>query len=90
MNMTDKEFHKQMKIDKLVKKLNEYTALYDEGRPAISDKEWDDMYFELFELEQECNYYLSDSPTQKIKYDTAPKAPMPKGNFVEINKMLGR
>jgi len=27
---------------------------------------------------------------QKIKYDTAPKPPMPKGNFVEINKMLGR
>ena len=69
MNMTDKEFHKQMKIDKLVKKLNEYTALYDEGHPAISDKEWDDMYFELFELEQECNYYPLDSPTQKIKYD---------------------
>jgi len=28
--------------------------------------------------------------TKKIKYDTAPKTPMPKGNFVEINKMLGR
>ena len=27
---------------------------------------------------------------EKIKYNTAPKAPMPKGNFVEINKMLGR
>ena len=27
---------------------------------------------------------------QKIKYETAPKAPMPKGNLVEINKMLGR
>ena len=27
---------------------------------------------------------------QKIKYQTAPRAPMPKGNFVEINKMLGR
>ncbi len=27
---------------------------------------------------------------QKIKYQTAPKAPMPKANFVEINKMLGR
>lgn len=27
---------------------------------------------------------------QKVKYETAPKAPMPKGNFVEINKMLGR
>ena len=28
--------------------------------------------------------------SQKIKYDAAPQAPMPKGNFVEINKMLGR
>ena len=27
---------------------------------------------------------------QKIKYHPAPQAPMPKGNFVEINKMLGR
>lgn len=27
---------------------------------------------------------------QKIKYSPAPQAPMPKGNFVEINKMLGR
>ena len=27
---------------------------------------------------------------QKIKYDPAPKAPMPKANFVEINKILGR
>ena len=27
---------------------------------------------------------------QKIKYSPAPKTPMPKGNFVEINKMLGR
>lgn len=27
---------------------------------------------------------------QKLKYDTAPKAPMPKPNFVEINKILGR
>ena len=27
---------------------------------------------------------------QKIKYDKAPKAPMPKANFVETNKILGR
>ena len=27
---------------------------------------------------------------QKIKYSPASKTPMPKGNFVEINKMLGR
>ena len=27
---------------------------------------------------------------QKIKYDPSPKAPMPKANFVETNKILGR
>jgi NAD-dependent DNA ligase len=29
----------------LIDKLNYYTKLYDEGNPAISDKEWDDIYF---------------------------------------------
>jgi flagellar biosynthesis protein FliQ len=27
---------------------------------------------------------------QKLKYDPAPRAPMPKANFVETNKILGR
>lgn len=27
---------------------------------------------------------------QKLKYDPAPQAPMPKANFVETNKILGR
>lgn len=27
---------------------------------------------------------------QKVKYDPAPQAPMPKANFVETNKILGR
>ena len=27
---------------------------------------------------------------QKIRYDSAPKTPMPKANFVETNKILGR
>ena len=27
---------------------------------------------------------------QKIKYDPAPRAPMPKANFVETNKILGK
>ena len=27
---------------------------------------------------------------QKLKYDSAPKTPMPKPNFVETNKILGR
>lgn len=65
MNIADK----QMEIDNLVKELNKYTTLYDEGHPAISDEEWDNMYFELFELEQEYSYYPPNSPTQKIKYN---------------------
>ena len=52
----------------LIEKLNYYTKLYDEGHPAISDKEWDDMYFQLQELENEFNVVLSNSPTAKIDY----------------------
>ena len=52
----------------LVEKLNYYTKLYDEGNPAISDKEWDNMYFQLQELEKEFGVILSNSPTIKINY----------------------
>lgn len=55
-------------IPELVRLLNYYTKLYDEGHPAISDKEWDEMYFELLEAEKEAGYALPDSPTQKITY----------------------
>lgn len=54
---------------KLVKKLNNYTKLYDEGRPAISDKEWDDMYFKLQKMEEETGVVLPDSPTHSIQYE---------------------
>ena len=56
------------KIQDLVDKLNYYTKLYDEGRPEISDKEWDDLYFELQAYENETGIYLANSPTQKINY----------------------
>ena len=45
---TEKE---KSRIEFLVSELNRYTKLYDEGHPAISDKEWDDLYFELVNLE---------------------------------------
>lgn len=53
---------------KLVEKLNYYTKLYDEGKSPISDKEWDDMYFQLQELEKEFGVVLSTSPTCHIDY----------------------
>ena len=56
------------RILELVEKLNKYTELYDKGIPAISDKEWDDMYFELSRLEAYANFYPENSPTQRVVY----------------------
>lgn len=55
-------------IQDLVDTLNYYTKLYDEGRPAITDAQWDEMYFQLVEMERSDGIYLPNSPTQKIDY----------------------
>lgn len=60
-------------IHNLIDKLNVYTKFYDEGHPIISDKEWDDMYFELQNLENEYNIYFEDSPTLNISYQVVNK-----------------
>lgn len=61
------------KIRNLIEQLNVYTKFYDEGKPVISDKEWDDLYFELQALENEYNIYYEDSPTQKVNYQVVNK-----------------
>ena len=61
------------KIRNLINKLNYYTKLYDEGKPEISDREWDEMYFELVNLENKHGLYFEDSPTQKINYQVVNK-----------------
>ena len=61
------------KIRDLIESLNKYTYLYDKGTPAISDKEWDDLYFELNKLEQETGIIYPDSPTQSINFQTVSK-----------------
>ena len=60
-------------IHNLIDKLNVYTKFYDEGHPIISDKEWDDMYFKLQNLENEYNIYFEDSPTLNISYQVVNK-----------------
>lgn len=55
-------------IRTLINKLNAYTELYDNGTPAISDKEWDDLYFQLKQIEKESGIIYPDSPTQKVLY----------------------
>ena len=60
-------------IRKLIDKLNYYTKYYDMGQSLISDKEWDDMYFKLQDLENFYGVYLSDSPTQNVNYQVVNK-----------------
>lgn len=57
----------------LIKQANYYTKLYEEGTPEISDKTWDDLYFEIKKLEEELNIHPKNSPTQKIKYEVVNK-----------------
>ena len=57
------------RIKELISELNYHTKLYDEGNPIITDEQWDKLYFELFDLENQTGYYLPESPTQKINYE---------------------
>lgn len=61
------------KIRKLIDELNYHGLLYENGQAVISDKEWDDMYFELQKLENEYQIYFEDSPTQCLSYQTVDK-----------------
>ena len=55
-------------MEELIEKLNDATKAYDEGHPYITDKEWDDMYFALREMEERTGIILSNSPTVKVDY----------------------
>lgn len=55
----------------LIEELNEATKAYDEGKPIMSDKEWDNKYFELKQMEETSGITYSDSPTQKIIYEVS-------------------
>ena len=57
------------KIRTLINKLNACTELYDNGTPAISDEEWDNLYFQLKQIEKESGIIYPDSPTQKVLYN---------------------
>lgn len=60
-------------IRNLINELNMYTEAYDVGKPIISDREWDVLYFTLVKLEAETGIYYEDSPTQKIHFQEVSK-----------------
>ena len=53
-------------INELVEKLNKATEEYEKGTPIMEDAEWDRMFFELQDLENQTGYKTEDSPTQII------------------------
>lgn len=61
---------KVKRIKDLVKQLNEYRdAYYNEARPIVSDAEYDKLFDELSELENETGVVYANSPTQSVGYD---------------------
>ena len=52
-----------------IKKLNNATIDYDKGKPKMSDKEWDDLYFTVKEWEDKTGIVFKNSPTQHIPFE---------------------
>ena len=67
--MENKNFIETAKMYDLIQTLNNWTKAYDEGQPLVSDKEWDELYFKLKQLEESTGVILPDSPTNKIVYE---------------------
>lgn len=72
-----------------IKCLNAWTKAYDEGHPVVSDKEWDDWYFEVVEYEKahpDCIW--SESPTQVIHFEEVSELKKVKHNhpMLSLNK----
>ena len=58
------------KMQNLIEKINKASySYYVLDNPIISDKEWDKMYYELLELENESRIVLQNSPSQKVGGD---------------------
>ena len=59
----------KFEIIALIRQLNEATEQYDMGHPIMSDKEWDDLYFELKSKEDETGVIFPNSPTKHIHFE---------------------
>ena len=58
---------KKKRIEDLVDELNRYAyEYYSLDNPSVTDKEYDEKYYELKALEEETNYILPYSPTLRV------------------------
>ncbi len=59
------------RIKELTEQLNKASvAYYKYDNPTITDKQYDDLYDELLELEKKTGIIMSESPTQKVQGET--------------------
>ncbi|WPS85386.1 NAD-dependent DNA ligase LigA (plasmid) [Brevibacillus halotolerans] len=57
----------KQRIEALCLEIRKHDELYDQNKPIISDQEYDNLYYELLDLEkQHPEYVTPESPTQKI------------------------
>ena len=64
---------KIQRIKELVRELKEHCYnYYVLDKPSITDKKYDQLYDELQSLENQTNYILSSSPTQKVQGEVLP------------------
>ena len=68
MEIAQMNIYDKLSMGAAVRQLNEWTEAYDKGQPMVSDKEWDNLYFELKEAEERLGIVFPDSPTQKVVY----------------------
>ena len=80
--MSSKDYHVA------VKWLNNRTKEYDEGHPTVSDKKWDDVYFEVQKYEHLFDDVDPNSPLQKINYQVVNELKKVKHNhpMLSLNK----
>ena len=58
---------KLSRMKELIELIDKYNyAYYTLDEPLISDKQYDDLYYELVDLEKETGVILDNSPTQKV------------------------
>lgn len=80
---------KSDEIKSLVEKLNMYSdAYYNRSESLISDKEFDQLFDQLKELEKETGIILSNSPTQNVGYEV--KSVLPKVEHSHAMLSLGK
>lgn len=63
--------NKLERIKQLIKELNNASYAYYNNVPIMPDYEWDKMYDELINLEEETGIVLSNSPTHNVGYSVA-------------------